>query len=177
MTDSTTTPLPDDFHIFGSRISFADAATFPFAGGTAAVAMIPNVGRLAGWIVVAVGAFSGAVIYGISARALTDARYWFGTARIRLLLCLVSFVSSQIFVFSSVYYLLSTGSARSFNEHLGPVSAIYFSISAWTTTGFGDIHPVSSPARLVVSLELLLAVVTVIVLVATAVAKAFSRPS
>ncbi|MEU5537657.1 ion channel [Streptomyces sp. NPDC020362] len=56
-----------------------------------------------------------------------------------------------------------------------PSSAVYFSVTAWTSTGFGDIHPTRSFAQILVACELLSTVLTATVVLATAVAKAIAE--
>jgi len=104
-----------------------------------------------------------------------DEKYWVGRGRKQLPAILAALVMSEIFDFASAYRLIYSGTHSSFNEAMGPVASIYFSVSTWTTTGFGDIHPNTSVARLIVSTELVFAVVTVLTVLTTAVNKAFSR--
>jgi hypothetical protein len=51
------------------------------------------------------------------------------------------------------------------NEALNPVSAVYFSIVASTTVGFGDIHAVGSAGQLVVVAQLMICLAFVIVFI------------
>jgi hypothetical protein len=50
-------------------------------------------------------------------------------------------------IFANAYYWVSHRTPAAFNETLGRIDAAYLSISTATTTGMGDIHPLSGPAR------------------------------
>ncbi|EGD53814.1 potassium channel family protein [Gordonia neofelifaecis] len=59
-----------------------------------------------------------------------------------------------IVAFSATYFLFSEYVAGAFNEHLSRVDALYFCLTVFTTTGFGDIAAVSEPARVAVSIQM-----------------------
>jgi hypothetical protein len=59
-------------------------------------------------------------------------------------------------VFAAVYFALSTASPASFSEPLSHTGALYFTITVFSTVGFGDITPVDDVARVVVGVEMLL---------------------
>jgi hypothetical protein len=58
--------------------------------------------------------------------------------------------------FSIVYLSMSHNSATTFTQSLDHTQALYFTISVFSTVGFGDITPRTDPARLVVSAQMLL---------------------
>jgi voltage-gated potassium channel len=58
--------------------------------------------------------------------------------------------------FSGIYFGMSHESRFTFNERLDQTRALYFTISVFSTVGFGDITPRTDPARLVVSAQMLL---------------------
>ena len=58
--------------------------------------------------------------------------------------------------FSTLYLSLSHAKARPFSQPLDHTAALYCSITVFSTVGFGDITPVSHPARIVVSIQMLL---------------------
>jgi amino acid transporter len=74
-----------------------------------------------------------------------------------------SFVSAIEGVFAVEYLALSTRFPCSFNEHLSKASAAYFAITTATTTGFGDIHPVTDGARLWVTGQMVASLLVVAV--------------
>jgi len=58
--------------------------------------------------------------------------------------------------FAAVYLSMSHGEVRSFSEPLDHTRALYFTITVFSTVGFGDITPLTDAARIVVSLQMLL---------------------
>jgi voltage-gated potassium channel len=58
--------------------------------------------------------------------------------------------------FSVVYLSLSHGRASTFTRPLDHTQALYFTISVFSTVGFGDITPRTDSARLLVSAQMLL---------------------
>ena len=68
-------------------------------------------------------------------------------------------------VFAWIYLTMSTSSIAAFGQHLTRTSALYFTVTVFSTVGFGDITPKTDPARLVVTVQMLadLAVLAVVV--------------
>jgi voltage-gated potassium channel len=64
-------------------------------------------------------------------------------------------------VFASIYLSFSHASAASFTQPLDHTRALYFTITVFSTVGFGDITPRTDPARIVVSLQMLLDLVII----------------
>lgn len=92
------------------------------------------------------------------------------SARDRLLVGLTSVaaVSAIPAAFAGAIYRLSSSSPDAFSEPLSKLDALYLSVITFTTTGFRDISPESTSARVLVIFEQLstfLAVVLAIVLV------------
>jgi hypothetical protein len=58
--------------------------------------------------------------------------------------------------FSIIYLSMSHNSARTFTQDLDHTRALYFTISVFSTVGFGDITPRTDTARLVVAAQMLL---------------------
>jgi hypothetical protein len=73
--------------------------------------------------------------------------------------------------FSSLYWIESVRDADAFTEALTHNDAIYFALTTFTTTGFGDIAAKSGIARLTVSAQMVVG----FVLVAVALVLALSR--
>jgi formate hydrogenlyase subunit 4 len=67
--------------------------------------------------------------------------------------------------FSVVYLTMSHSEPRTFSQSLDHTRALYFTISVFSTVGFGDITPRTDTARLVVSAQMLidLAIIGVVV--------------
>ncbi|WP_312870598.1 ion channel [Gordonia asplenii] len=68
---------------------------------------------------------------------------------------LVGAATLYVVVFSATYFLLSEYGRTSFNLHLTRLDALYFSLTVFTTTGFGDIAAASQAARAVVSFQMI----------------------
>jgi hypothetical protein len=63
--------------------------------------------------------------------------------------------------FSIVYLNLSHGTQATFTQALDHTRALYFTISVFSTVGFGDITPRTDTARLIVSAQMLLDLVII----------------
>lgn len=57
--------------------------------------------------------------------------------------------------FSTTYFLMSEYGTQAFNERLTRLDALYFSLTVFTTTGFGDVAANSQEARAVVSVQMI----------------------
>jgi hypothetical protein len=71
-------------------------------------------------------------------------------------------ISSVEGVFAQVYDVLSANRPQAFSSPLTGIDAAYFSISTATTTGMGDIHPVSEAARVLVTAQMVLSLALVV---------------
>jgi voltage-gated potassium channel len=65
-------------------------------------------------------------------------------------------VALFLVLFSGIYLAMSHQSALTFTQRLDQTRALYFTISVFSTVGFGDITPRTDPARLVVATQMLL---------------------
>ena len=61
-----------------------------------------------------------------------------------------------LLVFALTYLSLSHSNVNSFSEALDHGDAIYFTVTVFATVGFGDIAPLTLPARMTVSVQMLL---------------------
>jgi len=68
-------------------------------------------------------------------------------------------------LFAWIYLTMSTSSPAAFGVPLTRTSALYFTITVFSTVGFGDITPKTDPARIVAMVQMLsdLAVLAVVV--------------
>jgi hypothetical protein len=60
-----------------------------------------------------------------------------------------------LLLFASTYFVMERASAASFTEPLTRTDALYFSVTVFSTVGFGDIAPRSEAARIVLIVEML----------------------
>ncbi|MFD3947924.1 ion channel [Streptomyces sp. NPDC058579] len=160
----------------GGRITPVDFVFWPTLGLLPALAIVPAFPRWLAYVCLGLGVLTTCALMAAASIAFTHENAWIEGTRIQISLMIGFFVIGQMMVFASGYYLLSSGVRGSFSQALTPASAVYFSVTAWTTTGFGDIHPTTSFAQILVVCELLSAVLTVTVVLATAVTKAFAEP-
>jgi len=63
--------------------------------------------------------------------------------------------------FSIIYLNLSHGAATTFTQPLDHTKSLYFTISVFSTVGFGDITPRTDAARLIVAAQMLLDLVII----------------
>lgn len=56
-----------------------------------------------------------------------------------------------LLLFATTYYLMERSASDSFSEPLSRSDALYFTLTVFSTVGFGDISPRSEPARLLVT--------------------------
>jgi voltage-gated potassium channel len=64
-------------------------------------------------------------------------------------------------VFATIYLALSHTSAANFNQRLDHTGALYFTITIFSTVGFGDITPITDSARIMVAIQMLLDLVII----------------
>jgi voltage-gated potassium channel len=60
-----------------------------------------------------------------------------------------------LLVFASTYYLMGQASAANFSLPLTRTDALYFTVTVFSTVGFGDIVPKSESARIVLIVQML----------------------
>lgn len=60
-----------------------------------------------------------------------------------------------LLVFASTYYVMERASAAAFTQPLTRTDALYFTVTVFSTVGFGDIAPRSEPARIVLMVQML----------------------
>jgi voltage-gated potassium channel len=86
-------------------------------------------------------------------RAITRARY----PAVRAVQALATTVPLFLLLFASAYFAMARISRANFSTHvLTRTDALYFTVTTFSTVGYGDITPVSQSARLVVTAQMLL---------------------
>jgi voltage-gated potassium channel len=94
--------------------------------------------------------FAGAVW---QVRAITRARY----PAVRAVQALATTVPLFLLLFASAYFSMARISSANFNASpLTRTDALYFTVTTFSTVGYGDITAVSQSARLVVTVQMLL---------------------
>ena len=99
---------------------------------------------LIGLVVVA-----GVVVWGV--KIITGSRYPGLRAAEALALLLPFF----LLLFASTYFVMERNSAASFTEPMTRTDALYFTVTVFSTVGFGDISPKSETARVVLMVQML----------------------
>jgi hypothetical protein len=64
-------------------------------------------------------------------------------------------------LFATIYLSMSEASGTTFTQGLDHTRALYFTITVFSTVGFGDITPATDPARLVVSAQMILGLILI----------------
>lgn len=79
--------------------------------------------------------------------------------RLRAIETLATAVPFFLVLFASVYVGMSRSDPASFTEALDRTDALYLTVTVLATVGFGDITPVSSPARVALMIQMLCGIV------------------
>ena len=59
-----------------------------------------------------------------------------------------------LLVFATVYFIMGQAAATSFSEPLTRTDALYFTVTVFSTVGFGDITPTTASTRVVVMIQM-----------------------
>jgi len=100
-------------------------------------------------LVIGLLVFAGVLVWGV--RIITGSRYPGVRAAEALALILPFF----LLLFASTYFVMERNSAASFTEPLTRTDALYFTVTVFTTVGFGDITAKSETARIVLIVQML----------------------
>ncbi|HWM99777.1 MAG TPA: potassium channel family protein [Streptosporangiaceae bacterium] len=74
---------------------------------------------------------------------------------LRAIEALATSIPLFLLLFASVYVVMATISASNFTEPLTHTDALYFTVTVFSTVGFGDIAAKSEAARLVVTSQMI----------------------
>jgi hypothetical protein len=66
-----------------------------------------------------------------------------------------------LLLFAACYFLMEHANAKSFNQALNKTDALYFTITVFTTVGFGDIVPLVTASRLLTTMQMVLDVLLI----------------
>lgn len=75
--------------------------------------------------------------------------------RVRAIGALATSVPLFLAVFALTYFLMARIEPASFSERLSRLDAAYYTVTIFATVGFGDIVPVSGPARVATTVQML----------------------
>ena len=100
-------------------------------------------------LVIGLALFIGLVAFQV--RSIVRSRF----PALRAIEALATSVPLFLLLFASVYVVLSTISASNFTEPLMHTDALYFTVTVFSTVGFGDITAKSEAARLVVTSQMI----------------------
>jgi voltage-gated potassium channel len=100
-------------------------------------------------LVVGLLALAGVVTWQV--RAVLRSRY----PVMRAVEALAAAVPLFLLVFAVAYLRMADADAEAFSEPLSRTGALYFTITVFSTVGFGDITPRSDPARVVTMVQML----------------------
>ncbi len=81
--------------------------------------------------------------------------------RLRAIRALIVGVPLLIVVFAATYCTVSGQQADAFSEPLSRTDGLYFTVTVFATVGFGDISPVTELARVLVTVQMLVGLLTV----------------
>ena len=59
-----------------------------------------------------------------------------------------------LLLFAVAYWLLASSAPHAFSQPLSRTDALYFTVTVFATVGFGDISPVTEPARIAVTVQM-----------------------
>lgn len=89
----------------------------------------------------------------VQLRVITKARY----PVVRSIEALAATVPLFLLLFASIYFAMAHANPANFNTHpLTRTDVLYFTVTVFTTVGFGDITGTSQAARLLVTAQMLL---------------------
>ena len=93
--------------------------------------------------------FAGVITWQV--RAILRSRY----PGLRAIEALAAAIPLFLLVFAAAYVKLADAQAHAFTEPLNRTDALYFTITVFSTVGFGDIAPVATAARVTAMVQML----------------------
>ncbi|GAA3080839.1 potassium channel family protein [Pseudonocardia yunnanensis] len=83
------------------------------------------------------------------------------TPRVRAIEAAATGLPIFILLFSTIYLVIANNQPGSFSETLDRTDALYFTVTVFTTVGFGDIVPRTEAARIVTTLQMIMGLILV----------------
>jgi hypothetical protein len=114
--------------------------------------VLPLNGRFShlGYVLLPIGLVAFGVLTWFELRAIVRS----STPWMRVVQLLATVVPFFLVIMAATYFVLSRQTPGSFSEHLGRTDALYFTLTVFSTLGFGDIVPISHAARIVVMVQI-----------------------
>ena len=114
---------------------------------------LPLTGRLeastALWLLGGLLGFAAVITWQV--RAILGSRY----PGLRAIEALAAAIPLFLLVFAAAYFTMADGQTGVFSQPLTRTDALYFTVTVFSTVGFGDITPTAQAARLVVVVQML----------------------
>ena len=107
------------------------------------------------WLILGVVALAGALAWQLLTIMKSD------TPRLRAVETIAIGLPFLLLFYASMYALLSFNQPASFTQKLGRTDALYFTMTVFTTVGFGDITAVTEVARVVVMTQMVVGLIAV----------------
>jgi hypothetical protein len=92
-----------------------------------------------------------AVVISWQIRAILESKY----PGLRAVEALASAIPLFLLLFALIYFKMGDLQPQAFSEPLTRTDSLYFAITVFSTVGFGDITPVTQPARVVTMVQML----------------------
>ena len=102
-----------------------------------------------GLLVVGLALFAAVITWQV--RAILGSRY----PGLRAIEALAAAIPLFLLVFAGAYVKLADAQANAFTEPLNRTDALYFTVTVFSSVGFGDIAPVATAARVTTMLQML----------------------
>jgi voltage-gated potassium channel len=134
----------------------------------AATSAADGFARVSGTVLLAVGLLLIAVIVVWQVRVIINSPF----PRVQAVQAMLVGIPLLLCVFATCYYVVGVNQADSFTQPMNKVGAMYFTVTVFSTVGFGDITAKTDLARSLVTVQMLLSLV-----VLGLVVKLFSPPS
>lgn len=115
----------------------------------------PADARIVVWLAVGLVALAVAIAWQARAIAVSD------MPRLRAVEVGAVALPALLVLYASVYAVLSHDDPASFSQMLGRTDALYFTMTVFTTVGFGDIAPVAEGARILTMTQMLVGILAV----------------
>jgi voltage-gated potassium channel len=93
--------------------------------------------------------FAGVITWQV--RAILRSRY----PGLRAIEALAAAIPLFLLVFAAAYVKLAAAQPQAFSEPLNRTDALYFTVTVFSTVGFGDITPQTQPARVMTTVQML----------------------